>query len=86
MRHDSEAYVVKEVHDGCCVAEVGRLPIAQQEQFVEHVEDLRRWLMDSHHDSLAFFFGVPLEGAHEGVGRMRIQTRRRLLDREFNFL
>lgn len=42
--------------------------IRQQQQLIEHVEHLRRGLMDRHDDRLALFHGKTLDGRHQRVG------------------
>lgn len=80
VRGDGEANVVEEVDHLVDVAEVRRLAVAQQQQLVEHVEDLRGGLMNRDDQRLALLLGVPLEAGHEHVGRVGVQARGGLVE------
>lgn len=79
VRGDGETNVVEEVDHLVDVAEVRGLAVAQQQQLVEHVEDLRGGLVDRDDQRLALLLRVPLEARHEHVGRVGVQARGRLL-------
>lgn len=67
VRRDGEADVIEEVNDLVDVTEVGGLAVAQQQQLVEHVEDLRGGLVHRDDQRLALLLGVPLQARHEHV-------------------
>lgn len=70
---DGKADIVEKVDNFVNFAEVGGLAIAQQQQFVEHVENLRGGLVDRDDQRLALLLRVPLEARHEHVRRVGVQ-------------
>lgn len=58
------------------------LAVAQQKETVEHVEDLRRRLVNGEHDRLVLLARVVFQRGHEAVRRARVQAGRRLLRTE----
>lgn len=70
VRSYREAYAAEEVHHPIGVPEIGGLSVAEEEELVEHVEYLRRRLVDGHHNCFPLFFRVPFQTAHQRVGGM----------------
>ena len=80
---DGQADVVEEVDHLLRVAEISRLSVAEEEEPVEHVEDLRGGLVNGDDDRLVLLAGVVLQRRHQTVRCRRIQTRRRFLRPNF---
>lgn len=55
------------------------MSITEQQQPVEHVEDLTGGLVDGHHHRLPGLLSKVLQRADEGVGGGRVKARRWLL-------
>lgn len=70
-----QADVLEVVYDLAHVAKVRGLAVAQQQEPIEHVEHLRRRLMNGDHDGLGFLRGIALQGRDQRGGRVRVQAR-----------
>lgn len=60
--------VLKVPIDVVHLAKVGGAALMQEQQLIEHVKHLRRWLMHAYHNRLLFQLCVTLEHLHQRYG------------------